>query len=526
MRTPRARRPHHPLPCLEELESRDVPSTAAALAFQADPAVTKTQVVGYAPAQIRHAYGFDHVGFITGLGANGAGAGQTVAIVDVYDDHNILSDANAFSAAFGLPQFNGGPGAPTFTKVNENGSASGPFPKANPYWDAEISLDVEWVHAVAPAANVVLVEANSTYLRDLLPAINTARDWPVVSVVSMSWGGAEFSGISADDAYLTTPAGHPGVTFTAATLDNGAYYHGLTAAYWPAVSPNALAVGGTVLTLDANGNYAGEAGWSQGGGGLSEYEAQPGYQSGVATQSATQRANPDVAYAAGGPGVAVYDTVSYNGQTGWFAAQGTSAGTPQWAVLVAIADQGRALQGLPALDGPSQVLPTLYGLYASPSYTTAFHDVTSGGNGYAAGPGYDLVTGLGTPQAGQVIQALINVPAAPANSPAAAPATSDGTASAALTAPQAVSLLGLAQAPDARPIPEQDTPTPAQTPLLVPTSAPLPATGNAVVGRDTRPAVAELLPPSAGENLNPQPDPAGNGSADTDGAGAPSLARQ
>ena len=258
------RRSRRFLPCLEELESRAVPSAWEMFDFQAAPAgefnavQVNTQIVGYTPAQIRHAYGFDQVGFLAGKDPNSAGAGQTIAIVDVYDDPNILADANHFSVTFGLPQFNNGTGSPRFTKVNENGSASGPFPRANASWAAEIALDVEWAHAIAPAANIILVESSSTYLVDLIPAIDTARNGSGVSAVSMSWGGAEFNGISAYDSHLTTPSGDSnGVTFTAATLDNGAYYMKRTAAYWPAVSPNALAVGGTVLTLNSNGEYAG-----------------------------------------------------------------------------------------------------------------------------------------------------------------------------------------------------------------------------------------------------------------------------
>jgi subtilase family serine protease len=319
-------------------------------------------------------------------------------------------DANVFSSRFGLPLFNSGAGSPTFTKVNENGSAAGPFPASNSSWAGEISLDVEWAHAIAPSANIVLVESSSTYLRDLTRAINTARTWQGVTALALSWGGAEFSGISSYDSYLTTPSMHTGVTFVAATLDNGAYYHGSVAAFWPAVSPNVLAVGGTTLTLDAQGNPLGETGWSGSGGGLSRYESQPAYQKGFVTQSTTKRANPDVAYDADfNTGFAVYDTVAYNGQTGWFDASGTSAGVPQWAALVTIANQERAAQGMAALDGPSQTLYALYKMAAPATYATYFNDMSSGNNGYAAGPRYDLVTGLGTPRAAAIVQALASV---------------------------------------------------------------------------------------------------------------------
>jgi subtilase family serine protease len=413
-----------PLVC-EELEPRDVPSASP---FQAvpgarllKPAITNGAITGYTPDQIRTAYGFYGVtdpvtgsAFGTDAAYNAdAGRRQTIAIVAITNDPNILSDANFFSSTFHLPQFNTGPAPshPSLTVVNENGSTTGLPTQVSGSWSGEIAEDVELAHAIAPQADILLVESNSTFLKDLIPAINTARSWPGVTAVSMSWGGSEFPGISSYDKYLTTPAGHPGVTFTAATLDNGAYYHNqFTAAYWPAVSPNALAVGGTTLRLDSQGHVLSETGWAASGGGLSRFESQPAYQRGVVTQSTTQRTNPDVAYNADfATGYAIYDTVPFLGQTGWFDAGGTSAGAPQWAALVALADQLRAAHGLPALDGPSQTLYALYQMAAPATYGTYFNDITTGNNGYPAGPGYDLVTGLGTPRAAAVVQGLAGV---------------------------------------------------------------------------------------------------------------------
>lgn len=372
------------------------------------------------PDQVRHAYGFDQVPFLMLNGVpdastynSTAGKGQTIAIVDVSDDPNILSDANVFSSQFGLPLFNQGSGSPTFTKLNENGS-QGSYPRTNSSWAGEISLDVEWAHAIAPQANIVLVEANSQSTSDVFKAINAARNYSGVSVVSMSWGYNESNSsmqklmASYDSKYLTTPAGHTPITFVAATLDNGSQY----GVYWPAISPNVLAVGGTVLTTDAAGNYLGESGWNSSTGGISKYEAEPSWQKGVVPLNLDpngMRTNPDVSYAA--TNFAIYDTVPYYGQTGWFSAGGTSAGTPQWAALIALADQGRAAQQLPSLDGASQTLPALYQLaqqqFAANSTAAYFHDIVGGSNGaYTAIPGYDLVTGIGTPMANQLIPAL------------------------------------------------------------------------------------------------------------------------
>jgi subtilase family serine protease len=222
----------------------------------------------------------------------------------------------------------------------------------------------------------------------------------------MSWGYNESDSFmrskmpTYDAKYLTTPE----VTFVAATLDNGSRY----GVFWPAISPNVVGVGGTVLTLSSNGGYGSETGWSSSTGGISQYESQPGYQKGVVPPSITmtQRTNPDVAYRA--TNFATYDTAG--GYNGWYAASGTSAGTPQWAVLIALADQERAPRGQSSLSS-TQTLDALYALagqkFSDPSHYSYFHDIKTGSNGaYQAGTGYDLVTGIGTPVANQLIPAL------------------------------------------------------------------------------------------------------------------------
>jgi subtilase family serine protease len=160
---------------------------------------------------------------------------------------------------------------------------------------------------------------------------------------------------------------------------------------WPAVSPHVLSVGGTNLLTGPAGTYAGETAWSGSGGGLSLYETEPVYQLGV--QQTGRRTTPDVAYdAEPRTGFAVYQ-----GGT-WQAVGGTSAGAPQWAALIALADQRRARLGLGPLN---QAQNQIYDL---PS--TDFHDVVIGGNGYLAGVGYDLVTGLGSPVANRLVHDL------------------------------------------------------------------------------------------------------------------------
>ena len=344
---------------------------------------------GFSPSQISQAYGFNQIAFNNGS-VRGDGTGQTIAIVDAYGQPNIRSDLQVFDSMYGLPA------PPSFAVVDQNGGTS--LPAADQGWGLEISLDVEWAHAMAPGANIMLVEANSNSYADLMAAVNYARNQPNVSVVSMSWGGGEWTSETGYDSYFTTPAGHTGVTFVASSGDGGS----ASAPEFPSVSPNVLAVGGTQLTTDVSGNYQGEVGWSGSGGGVSTVESQPSYQRGVVTQTGTQRAVPDVSYnGSSNSPFAVYDTSSYGG---WIQVYGTSAGAPQWAALVAIANQGRALAGQSALDGATQTLPTLYHLPQGD-----FHDVTSGNNGgYSAGPGYDLVTGRGSPFANLVVSGLVS----------------------------------------------------------------------------------------------------------------------
>ncbi|MBV8126965.1 MAG: hypothetical protein JO114_04775 [Planctomycetaceae bacterium] len=198
------------------------------------------------------------------------------------------------------------------------------------------------------------------------------------------------------------------MTFVGASGDSGAWYGPM----YPAVSPNVLAVGGTSLTLAANSTYGSETGWSDSTGGFSgfdsdwqTYEPEPTYQT-AALQAAGLnygvRTTPDVSFNADpNTGVAVYDSVPNSGQSGWFQVGGTSAATPAWAGLVAIADQGLATGGKGSLYN-TQAQTDLYDLPSSD-----FNDVTTGFNGYYATSGYNLITGLGSPKANLVIAGLL-----------------------------------------------------------------------------------------------------------------------
>ena len=362
------------------METRTLLSVAGLPVPSAVPLFTATPLAAaasapYTPTQIRQAYGFNKLPY--------DGTGETIAIVEAYDDPKIQSDLHIFDGALGLAD-------PSFAKAMPQGQPA----TADAGWAGETDLDVEWAHAIAPKAKILLVEAASSSDSDLITAIDYARRQPGVAVVSMSWGGSEFSSELGYDWVFTTPAGHAGVAFAASAGDDGA------GAQWPAVSPNVLAVGGTSLTITADGTRISETGWSSGGGGLSRYESEPSFER--SAQNYGMRATPDVAYSADtNKGYYVYDGTGFgSGQTGWYAYGGTSAGAPQWAALIALADQGRAAVGLGSL---SNVPAALYGLPRSD-----FYDVTSGNNGYNAGSGYDLVTGLGSPQANLVVAGLVN----------------------------------------------------------------------------------------------------------------------
>ena len=373
------------------------------------PAASSPPSTAFTPSQIQTAYGISAIS----LGSvAGTGSGQTIAIVDAYEDPNIVGDTAAFSTQFDLQQFNV-PGGPTLTVLNQTGGVTPPTASGTTGWSQEESLDVEWAHAIAPQANIVLFEADSDSMSDMLTAVQTAAAYSGVSTVSMSWGSDESLGENSGDFCFTTPAGHAGVTFLAATGDSG------SPGEYPAYSPNVVAAGGTTLSLNADNTYKSEVGWSDSGGGQSSFETEPSYQEGV--QNSGWRQIPDVAFDADpNTGVAVYDSydaaydsASY-GTTPWQQFGGTSLASPCWAGLIAIADQLRASQGLGSLDGASQTLPALYALDAAD-----FHDVTSGSNGaYTAGAGYDMVTGLGTPIADKLVPDLALNPSGTLTSPA------------------------------------------------------------------------------------------------------------
>ena len=345
------------------------------------------------PQQMKSIYGFNLVSY--------QGQGQTIALIDWYSNPDIASDFNQFNSYYGLPACTTSNGC--FSIIYPSGSQ----PKKNGDSALEISLDVEWAHAIAPQAKIMLVEAANSSTATLLNAIDTAVK-AGATVVSMSFGGSESSAELGWDTTFEVS----GVTFVASAGDGG------HAANWPAISPYVIGVGGTTLTHN-NGTYSSETAWSCAstikcevdggtGGGLSKYESEPSYQEPFQNQG--KRGVPDLAYDADpSTGVAIYDSIPYAeaGFTGgWIQIGGTSMGAPEIAALIAIANSQRKAEGKSNLSTfPASVY----------SFTADYHDITSGENGNCgadcdAASGYDFVTGVGTPQANALIPALVSLP--------------------------------------------------------------------------------------------------------------------
>jgi hypothetical protein len=377
------------------------------------------------PAQLRSAYGINQIDFTSpdGTTVTGDGAGQTIAIVEEGVDPSLGADLTTFDQYFGISA------PPSFQVVYQNGATT-----QNDSIVGEASLDVEWAHAIAPGASIIVYDAEyepsdaTASYENLLAAMQQASKLPGVSVVTLSYGLPESSLSAAGlneqsfDSDFTTP----GVTFLAAAGDSGIYVSETSeiSANYPAASPNVVSVGGTSIVIDSPADYpgtgsSGEVAWGDGthsgvdgggGGGLSAVEPEPAWQSAVVPTSMDPddaRALPDVSMDSGVAQEYDVFTSTLSGSSdsvaavGWLGDAGTSAASPIWAGLIAIADQGRALAGGSPLTGYTQTLPALYSL---PS--TDFHDVVYGNNGDPAEPGYDLASGLGTPVANLLVPAL------------------------------------------------------------------------------------------------------------------------
>ena len=385
-----------------------------ALDSSGKPLASGTPVGGsYGPADLESAYA---------LAGDPTGAGETVAIVDAYDNPNTANDLANYRSEYGLPACTTTSGC--FRKLNESGATS-PLPRGNSSWGQEIDLDIEMVSAICPSCNIVLIEANSANFSDLATAENTAANIVHANAISNSYGGSEYSTETTDQQSYD----HPGSLITVSSGDSS---YGVE---FPAASQCVVAVGGTTLTQDNSARGWSETAWNGAGSGCSAYVAKPTWQT---DSGCSDRTVADIsAVADPNTGVAVYDTYGSSGSS-WYVFGGTSVASP---IIASIGARAGA-------TSPSA-------LYAN---TASINDVTSGNNGSCspaylctAGPGYDGPTGLGTPRG------------------TAAFGTPGGTSTPTPT-------------PTSTPTPTP-TPTPTSTPTATPTPTPTPTATPAPPGQ-------------------------------------------
>jgi subtilase family serine protease len=389
----------------------------------------------YDPYEMRHAYNVD-----TLINAGLDGTGKTIVIIDSFQSPNIVAELNFFNSFYGLAGLNGLGGAPnpslgTFTQIAPDGLT--PFVVGNGNmtgWAEEITLDVVWSHAIAPGANITLVLAKSNNDADLLSALRYAVNNNLGDVISQSFGeneSCEDPNLLAQEHQVFAEATAKNITIFASAGDSGAGQGScdgstlVQAASTPASDPLVTAVGGTELhaapycltvlgcdptTNPAAGTYQGEIVWNEAGigatgGGFSVIYDEPSYQQGT-IHGGKQRGEPDVSYnSAVLHGVLTYLDIP-GLAVGFYLFGGTSAGSPQWSAITAIADQnaGRDL---------GFINRALYHIgQAQSRYSADLFDVTSGNNsfdgvtGFNAGPGWDATTGLGSPSATNLVSDL------------------------------------------------------------------------------------------------------------------------
>jgi subtilase family serine protease len=325
---------------------------------------------GYGPSDLQSAYG------LTSAAAS-KGSGETIAIVDAYDDPNAAADLAKYRSYYGLPSCTTANGC--FKKVSQTGSTTS-LPTADSGWAEEISLDLDMASATCPNCKILLVEAKSATMANLGTAVNEAVSLGA-KFVSNSYGGSESS---SDTSYDSSYFNHPGVAITVSAGDS-AY-----GAEYPAASRYVTSVGGTALKTSSTSRGWTESVWKTSstegtGSGCSSYDAKPSWQTDT---GCTKRMISDVsAVADPATGVSVYD--SYGVTAGWYTFGGTSASAPIIAGVYALA-------GTPSSGSYPASFP-----YA---HTSSLNDVTSGNNGTCspsyfctATTGYDGPTGLGTP---------------------------------------------------------------------------------------------------------------------------------
>jgi subtilase family serine protease len=374
-----------------------------------------TAAVAHTPASIRSLYGMPalpaNLAGLTAAQRADLGAGQTIYIVGAFAGAHLLKDLNTFSTRFGLPTcqqvvvpvqnpVRALAPAPTsgctLAIVNSAaGNLRAAAPAYNAGWASEYALDVQWAHATAPLARIVVVQAENALTTSLSGAITLAnRLGP--GVVNMSFGASEGNYVEPYETLFSSP----GMAYVAAAGDSGAQ------ANWPAVGTGVLSVGGT--TAWTAGSLRNEVTWSRSGGGFSSWLPRPVYQAqlritgaGLTKAPARQpnlpaRGVTDVSFNADPFTGQMTVVTAPGGASRWLSMGGTSIGAPQWAGILAVANARRALAGAAPLG---RIHASLYGPLAAGSN---FNDVIEGSNGSPvwarAGARYDIPTGWGTPK--------------------------------------------------------------------------------------------------------------------------------
>jgi len=379
----------------------------------------------YTPALMRAAYN---------VPTDADGSGQTIVIVDAYGSPTVREDLNVFCTTFGLPSADlevlfpfGAPHWPSDRQGNS-------LDQQHISWAGETTLDVQWAHAIAPKAKIVLVVSPSPLASDLDLAQRYAVDHRLGQVMSLSFGytepGVYYGGHVPQWFGLVTQQAHSiyedavaaGITVFAVSHDYGATLPvsgSPIVAFYPASDPLVTAVGGTSLFMTDSGQYLGETVWNDfdncplgcrygpfpfaTGGAPSVLFNAPSYQS--ALSGFTARTTSDVSYNAGCYTAVVFYLGFLGANSGFYSGCGTSAGAPQWGAITELVNQAR---GVPV----GFLNPRLYAMGADPAqYAQLFHDVTIGdnivyGGGFYASPGYDLPTGLGSPDVAALIDKL------------------------------------------------------------------------------------------------------------------------
>jgi subtilase family serine protease len=398
---------------------------------QCDAATGGAVMACYGPADIRNQYDFNPL-----YSAGDNGSGQTIVIFDSFGSPTIQPDLATFDSTYGIPA------PPSFNVYEPEGHVTYDYLNASPSavahdknmqteisWGDETTLDVEWAHAMAPGASIALVVVPVAETQGVqgLQNIESAQQWALDNHIGTTWSNSfatteqAFHNNSVIDGLngLYANAASKGISAFFASGDSGVQNgdkqgnnYPFPTVNFPTSSPDVISVGGTQIQTPPPTitTYQPESTWNDccgsGGGGYSSVFSEPPFQTDASiTDPSGMRGLPDVSYnAALLSSILIWESFDPTAPPSWVIIGGTSAAAPQWAAIDAIANQADGQLGFLA--------PRLYQIYSSSSYTTAFHDITSGNNswggvtGYDAGPGWDAATGLGTPDAYQLVQAL------------------------------------------------------------------------------------------------------------------------